>query len=268
MLASMLDALASKFYAAFAPLRGKNAEGGERIYHYHVQKTGGTSLNYMFLALGGENPEVVYERLHRRGTRGGVTTSGELTFVGWDPRLIQRGRYFYGFSHTPKYRLRLPEPTITVTCLRDACRRVLSLYKEFLEYKVHDVAHPCRVYSDRWIGGSFSDFLRNVPREELLQQLFMFSPCLDVDEAADAIADCSFVLRTEDLAAGIAVLSQRIGMTLAPIHTRRTSIEIDLTPAEERALRDILEPEYRLLEKVRFTARSPDGAFAAVVSRA
>jgi len=41
----------------------------QRIYLYHIQKTGGTSLNHMFLSLGGEDPSDVYRRLGGKDIR-------------------------------------------------------------------------------------------------------------------------------------------------------------------------------------------------------
>jgi len=222
--------------------------GFRRIYHFHVQKTGGTSLNHMFLALGGEDPRHVYGRLAGRDVKVRETISNDKIFVGWDKRLIQQGRYFYAFSHLARHQLRLPEGTFTVTCLRDPAERVLSLYREFLEYKINDVDHPCRTYSDKWLGNSFADFLNNIPKDELLQQLYMFSRQMQVTEALDGILSCSHILRNENFSVDCDVLSRKLQIDLQPMHIRRTSIKTDIDQGQLDRLRDLLEPEYRLLE--------------------
>ncbi|HLO15689.1 MAG TPA: sulfotransferase family 2 domain-containing protein [Anaerolineales bacterium] len=224
--------------------------GYQRIYLYHIQKTGGTSLNYMFLSLGGEDPLDVYNRLAAKGLKARRTLSNDKVYVGWDKKLIEDGNYFYAFSHTPKHRLRIPEETFTITCLRDPKKRVLSLYKEFFEYKLNDVDHPCRVYSDNWLGNSFHDFLRNAPQKELLRQLYMFSPTFDIEEALENILACSFFFRTEEFSQGCDELSKRLKINLLPLHVRKTTINAAIKESELLLLESILKPEYELMAKL------------------
>jgi hypothetical protein len=221
-----------------------------RIYLYHIQKTAGTSLNHMFLSLGGESPANVYARLGSKNLRIRRTISNNYIYVGWDVRLIQAGYYFYAFSHTPMHALRLPPGTFTITCLRDPKKRVTSLYKEYLAYKLNNVDHPCREYSDAWLGNSFGDFLKNTPKAELTQQLYMFSERMDVEEAFDKVLSCSFIFRIENFERGCKQLSQRLNIPLAPIHMRKTTVAVDFSNSELAALDDILEPEYRLMGKL------------------
>lgn len=218
-----------------------------RIYLYHVQKTAGTSLNYAFLSLGGENPADV--SLARLGT-GMRTISNKYVYAGWNVKLIQEGHYFYAFSHVPMHTLKLPSKTFTITCLRDPKKRVMSSYKEFLEFKVNNIDHPCRAYSDAWIGNSFGDFLKNAPKTELTQQLYMFSKRMDIEEAFDNILSCSFFFRTERFEQGLQQLSQHLNIMLAPSHMRKTTIAVDFSQSDLAALDAILEPEYKLIEKL------------------
>ncbi|MBL8797601.1 MAG: sulfotransferase family 2 domain-containing protein, partial [Planctomycetia bacterium] len=198
-----------------------------RIYQYHIPKTGGTSLNYMFLSLGGEDGRAVYQRLIHPDAPLRRTASGGKVFVGWDARLIEQGRYFYAFSHLPRHRLRLPARTFTVTCLRDPVRRVVSLYRELVKYRSWNADHPCRATTDAWLGASFRDFLHNIPRHELLAQLAMFSPRLEVGEALDGILACSFAFRTEDFAAGCAALGCRLHLPLTVLHARQSNHRVE-----------------------------------------
>jgi hypothetical protein len=233
------------------------ADGSCRIYHYHIPKTGGTSLNYMFLGLSGEATRSVYDRLIHPEARRRRTVSGGKVFVGWDRELIEQGHYFYAFSHLPRHQLALPERTFTFTCLRDPMERVVSLYRELLKYRSWDADHPCRATTDGWLGNSFQDFLKNVPRHELLAQLSTFSARLDVAEALDNILACSFSFRTEDFAAGCAALSKRLGLLLTAIHARQANRPVEVAQRDLQSLEALLEPEYRLLEQFDAATRSP-----------
>ncbi len=219
----------------------------QRIYLYHVQKTGGTSLNHIFLSLGGEDSRAVYDRLGKENGRRRTVSGGKI-YVGWDKRLIERGHYFYAFSHLPKYRLNLPAKTFTITCLRDPKQRVLSQYKEYLAFRINNIQHADRVFSDKWLGSSFGDFLKNIPKETLLQQLYMFSHNFDVAEAVESILSCSFFFRTEQFDAGCAELSKKLVIPFQPIHLRKAPIEVDIPERDLKCLESAVEPEYRLLE--------------------
>ncbi len=52
----------------------------ERVYLYHIRKTGGTSINHMFLSLGGEQGKEVYDSLSR--SRNLRIISNDKIFVG------------------------------------------------------------------------------------------------------------------------------------------------------------------------------------------
>lgn len=94
-----------------------SARKPKRIYLVHIRKTGGTSLNKMFLAESGREASEFYEKLGLAPQR--RLASNGLVFVGWHPRLLNRGNYFYGFSHVPLHQLKLRKGTFTVTCFRD-----------------------------------------------------------------------------------------------------------------------------------------------------
>lgn len=222
----------------------------ERIYHYHIQKTGGTSLNHMFLSSDGGNSRKLYNNLARENSLLRRVVSNDKVYVGWDKQLIENGRYYYAFSHIPMHQLKLKENTFTITCFRDPKKRVISFYKELLEYKLNDIQHPCRVYSDKWLGSSFQDFLKNVPKSELLQQLYMFSPSYSVDEAMENILSCSFFFKTEQFEEATNKLSEKLRIDLMPIHVRKSVSRIQLADKETNLLDSFLEPEYKLLHQL------------------
>ena len=99
---------------------------------------------------------------------------------------------YFAFSHMPYHEVAVPERTFTVTCLRDPSARLLSLYRMLMGYKANNVPHPCMKEQGKWLGNCFSDFLRNIPEEHLLNQLNMFSSECNVDEAFETISSLSY----------------------------------------------------------------------------
>lgn len=237
-----------------APAAAPGRHAYERIYHYHIRKTGGTSLNYMFLSLGGEPPEEVYRRLNADTTR--PVVSGGKAFCRHET-LIEQGQYFYAFSHTPAHRLRLPAGTFTLTCLRDPVERVLSYYRMLLYYQVNNIPHPCMKTESVYLGESFSDFLTRVPPSVLLNQLYMFSEQLDVEEAFGRITHCSHWMLLEDFDAGVRRLSEKLGIDLQPMHVRKSQCEVAVDERDRQRLTHLLEPEFRLLDRLRRLDTNP-----------
>lgn len=237
-------------------MEGYNIEGGfSRIYHIHVRKTGGTSVNQSFLSLGGEDPQAVYNRLGTSPRH--HVKSGARYFVGWDNVAIESGAYFFGFSHHPVHRLRLPSGTFTVTCLRDPVRRVLSHFRMLKKYR--EVGHnkPDHLYAGEigLVGGSFRDYLEKIPARHLFNQIYMFSKNLSADEAAENASACHAILWTQNLDRDIKALSGALKMDLETLHIGKTP---DAPVAEEdlERLREKLAPEYRFLEVL--AAARPD----------
>lgn len=220
-----------------------------RIYHIHIRKTGGTSLNYMMLGLSGRPGPQVYEEACREPYR--PIIGDDKIFLGWNPALIERGHYFYAFSHMPSHRLKLPPHTFTVTCLRDPAARIISLYTMIKGYQSEPAPDRRKQRQLLWLGNSFGDFLVNLPREELLNQIFMFSKNFDGIEAFDQIAGCSHYLLTEEFSEGVYGLAAKLQLPLEPIHVRKSAVVYDLAPRDLEELRNRLEPEYELYAKLK-----------------
>ena len=223
-------------------------DGSGRIYCYHVRKTAGTSLYLSFLALGGEDPMDVWRRI--TASRLPRTVSGHYSFVSNNRRLLAEGAYFYGRSHRAAADQPLPPKTFTVTVLRDPVERVHS----YFDYLVagDEPGVPGRVAeSERRVArDGFDAFLDRVPPRDLLNQLAMFSPGLELSEAADRIAACSAVFFTEDFTGGLARLGQRLDLPLSPQRARVTGTRSSLSHEQTERLRTRLEPEYELLRRL------------------
>lgn len=230
-------------------------DGAQRIYLFHVRKTAGTSLVRSFLALGGEDPSAVESRISSSllsRTKSGkyVVTCGRGT--------LQQGDYFFGWSHTAGHRLQLPGRTFTIALLRDPVARVLSYYRYLVAGDAAQNDMAWRVQGDEraLAGESFSDFLKNIPEEFLLNQLYMFSPRFNVSEAADKILSCSAIMMTETFEHDLHDLASALALPLEYRHERVTAPT--KAPVEEKeleALRDRLAAEYELLGKLEASGR-------------
>ena len=222
--------------------------GARRIYLVHVRKTAGTSLNHMFFALSGADPQQLYDELIHRPHHA-VAQNG-FVYVGWNPRLLERGLYFYGFSHIPFHKIRLPEKTFTVTCLRDPVERVISHYRMLVELKEAGSRHAALRTEGTWLGDSFADFLQRIPREHLLNQLSMFSPTLSVREAAENIESLSHYFFSDEFDQGVRDLNRKTELHLTPIHIRKTTASTHISQDDRDRLRDLMQPEYELLSRL------------------
>lgn len=223
-------------------------DGSRRVYHYHVRKTGGTSLNGSFMTLGHEDPQAVERRIARSALH--RTISGRYTFAAHHRRVLEEGAFFFGWSHLPSHRLRLPPETFTVTVLRDPVKRVLSHYNYLRAGDSPGTAFPAPASERRLAAGGLSGFIDELPRRDLLRQLFMFSRRYDVSEAVDRLLGCSAVLRTETFDADLAALGRRLALPLVSRHDRVSGSATAPTAAELDRLREELEPEYELLRRL------------------
>ena len=223
--------------------------GYKRIYLAHIRKTGGTSINNMFLALSGTDPAALYSLLARsQGTR---LIRNNLVFVGWNVRLLNRGDYYYGFSHTPLHELSLPERTFTLTCFRDPIERVLSHYNMLVDFRTNGIPHPCMRTEGQWLGKCFEDFLERVPRKHLQNQLFMFSRHFSIDEAVSRVRRLSYWFFGDNFDSGVSGLRFRTGLPLEPLHVRSARQHAQPPASTLSALREELDEEYAFLSVIR-----------------
>jgi hypothetical protein len=227
--------------------------GVERIYCYHVRKTGGTSLHLSFLGLGGEDPLEVQRRIERSSLH--RTTSGHYAFVAHQRNLLAQGHYFYGWSHLPAHRLTLPPRTFTMTILRDPLERVVSYYNYLRQGDAPGMAYPVGELERSLTSRGFGAFLDVVPKANLLSQLSMFSPTFDVPAATERIVGCSWVMFTDEYESGLSALAQKLSLALAPRRDRATKVVKDLPVPEGDRLREMLDPEYQMLAEVRTRLR-------------
>jgi hypothetical protein len=102
------------------------------------------------------------------------------------------------------------------------------------------------------VQGGFDAFLDRLAPHQLLRQVFTFSAALDVSEAADGVASCSYAFASEAFTTGLAGLAERLELPLVARRERVTSGTAPPTAAQLGRLRELLEPEYELLRRVGF----------------
>lgn len=231
----------------------KDAHYGDnyrRIYFYHIRKTAGSSIIQAFLAAGGEESKSVYRRLVQQPQHRAI--SDKYVYVGWRKYLIEGGLYTFAFSHIPYWELELPRDTFRFTIIRDPFKRAFSHYKILVNFSRQEgPMRPNIVPELSWLGKSMNDFLDKIPPDALLNQLFMFSKEFNVDEAYERICSCEHVMFTEDFDNGLAQLSAKTGFALEPNRTRTSRIEEDVDTSAIDRMREMVEPEMRLYQRLR-----------------
>jgi len=203
----------------------------------------------MFLSLSGEDSSYLYSRLAQSSDHR-LLSNGKI-YVGWNVKYINEGSYFYAFSHTPFHRLSLPAKTFTVSCFRDPVKRVVSHYNMLMEFHVNKIDHPCMATEAKWLGNNFDDFLSKVPKEHLLNQIYMFSPNFDVSEAVSNVQKLDHIFFSNNFNKGIDELNEKIGLTLKPIHIRKAAYKPQISDDSQAALKEMLHDEYRFLDSIR-----------------
>lgn len=230
------------------------AENYERIYHYHIRKSAGTSLNSAFWNLAGLSLKSVGRNLYSFGNG--------YVFVLNSKRAIDHGSYFFASSHNPSHQLNIPNNTFTVTVLRSPTQRVLSFYQYLYFIKNDPIAkiedpfwreahHEAQKYL---ANSSFHSFLDSISRPDLMPQLYMFSSSFNVSEGVDRASKCSSVLFTENFNEDILTLGKTLDLPLKPLHERKFSskkLEINLSPSEQDRLQEMLKYEIEFYEKIK-----------------
>jgi len=105
----------------------------DRIYNFHIRKTGGKSVLFMFMANECQDYYKKYEELYTNIDHRIIINN--KVFALWHPIILQQGNYYYGASHIPYHSLKLPDRTFTITCLSDPVDRIISHYKMLLRKK-------------------------------------------------------------------------------------------------------------------------------------
>ena len=203
----------------------------------------------MFFSLCNQDPKEVYQELQQ--TLNYRIIKKSMIYVGWNQPLIQRGNYFYAFSHIPLHKLSIQNNTFTITCFRDPIQRIISHYTMLMEYKVNGIYNNDMAVEGHYLGNTFLDFINQLPPEKLLNQLFMFSKHFDIDEALGQISNLDHYFFSEYFEDGIHELNSKINLNLKPLHIRKSNYKENIPPSSIDHLREMLDKEYRLISAIK-----------------
>jgi hypothetical protein len=220
----------------------------KRIYFYHIRKTGGTSINHAFFSLFGEMHDI-YEQLNSKWNHRLIIV--DKVIVGWNKVLIDQGDYFYAFSHIPMHKLEIKPDSFTFTCFRDPLKRITSHYKMLKNFVDEGIDHPSVKVEREFLGSSLDEFISLVPKEHLLNQLYMFSKDFNVNEAVEKVLSLDHYFFVEDFDRGMSELSKMIDIEVKSMHIRKSKMKKELIPANYDSIMELLKPEYEMYNKLK-----------------
>lgn len=237
------------------------------VYHYHLMKTGGTSLNHAFCAEafdpahaalranGGDAEDDPGRAVYRAAMRspGGRLALDPHVLVGFHRETIERGGFTFAFSHVPHHQLALPPGCLTVTVLRDPLDRIVSRFNHWYSpWRRGQLGHYRREDMAPLIEKGFGAFLDAAEPHELSHQLHFCSAEGDPFEALDRLRRVDVVLFTDRLDAGLEILNRRLGAALRlPASPAKQAREQAPISAQERdRARALLDAEFRFIGAV------------------
>ena len=233
----------------FSGPQGGGINGYDRIYHIHCRRAAGTSLNYMLLEQFTADAERCYQSIARSDDH--TLLANGMVFAGWTPEAVDGGRYQFGFSHVPIYKLHIPDNTFTICSLREPLARVLSYYRTLLALRDRSGSSSRSDSPVHFLGSSFSDVLNLAPLKLLCNQLHMFSAAYDVNEAVSRALRVSHIIFAGQFAEGVATLNERLNLRLVPQFRRRCEEDPVLLSSREIELaNELLEDEWEFFQQV------------------
>lgn len=229
----------------------KQLSDARRVYHFHIRKTAGTTVNIAFIGafFNDLDPKLAYESLST-SEKGDFFEAGKRV-VGWTKNELEEGIYNYGFSHMPYHKIIIPKGVKTFTCFRDPVKRVVSHYNMLKYFEVNAIDHPCMKYERHWIKEGFEGFVDAIPKEHLLNQLYMFSASFSVDEALNNLKNLDFIIMTEQLEIGMSSMGIQLDLAFKLGNEKKYNHRELINDSSLALLRQKLQPEYEMLEKMK-----------------
>jgi hypothetical protein len=226
-------------------------QGIDRVYHVHIRKSGGSSVNVAFWNLAN------YDL--KKARREPLLIGNKRSIVRYSDQLINEGNYFYASSHFPIWELNLKPQTFTFTILRDPYKRLVSLYKY---YKWVEQVDPKIGYEldpsfyvlksqKHLLNKTFHDFVNSLSDKYLFGNLFMFDKKLNVKKAIENLYKINRICFQDDLNLYTEELSNDLGLELRlPIAQRKfENVNFEISEGERKIAISLLEPEIDFYNK-------------------
>ena len=273
---SLLSPLARSLLPPATPLTAT----GQCLVHFHIQKTGGTSVNHAFYSLAFSNRLVHVARVLRieerfgslstmdRGRLCHIVSNRTTGFVrsktgGYcitrDPRLIAHNKASYLHSHSLPTSLLGNRGVFSFAILRDPVDRLLSRYRMDLAlWREDGLKHYGKDFSQDEMMSPLAYFRALQMRlpHEFFGILSTFSPRLNLNEGLANLERVNFVMRQACLQEDYRTLLTSTGAPLELLpeslgHAKsRHSAQFDPAQLGENVidyLREALQMEYSLV---------------------
>ena len=191
------------------------------IYHVHIRKSAGSSINNLFYLKGHTSLKEIY--------REPIYIKKGYVYVQHNKELIEKGMYYYASSHFPLWDLKLDPDTFTFTILRDPVDRLISLYKYYCwvaqvdpnEGMKSDPSYQTLIKQERLLNKSFREFVGELSNKYLHAQLYTFDKDLNMDSALKRLSKVNRVYFFEDIGAAINELSTYFNLPVDSITRER-----------------------------------------------
>lgn len=226
-----------------------SSNGYERIYHNHIRKCAGTSINKaMIKGMGGD--ENSYEELSNFFFHKMYLKHGPV--VGWNISAINRNSFYFGFSHEPLHKLKLEESTFVFSFIRDPIDRVISHFNMLKDAINTQLNHPMLRSESKWAFGDFNHFIKNVPKKYLCAQLYNFSETYNIEDAIDTIERSvnyiGDIYGTENNL--VPFLSSEFNLDIKYKHLRKSKSKTQLNKKQYEEVKSLLYEEILFYNRV------------------
>jgi hypothetical protein len=193
------------------------------------------------------DPAKIYSRVCRRGLDRAVWPQ----VAGFNKTLLVGGKWIYGFSHIPAWKLPSTMATYSFTVLRDPLDRALSLYSSTWAHAITGRQDPNTAFlsGSRPSSGGFLQFLSSLAPALRMNQLYMWSRNGDESEAHEIIARVTF--RFAGITRISEVLRESLGLNVDIPIVSQPKVRLESLPEDHQsdALR-LLEPEINFVYSV------------------
>ena len=228
-------------------------EGIDRVYHIHIRKSAGSSLNNLFFA----QADLTLKELWREP----LYIKNGRVFVQHQKEPINRGNYYYASSHYPVWDLQLPPKTFTYCILRDPVDRLVSLYKYYcwvaqVDDKTgyaNDPSYFVLLAQQNLLNKSFIDFVNELSPKYLYSQLFTFDKDLNPVKGIELLKQVNKVYFFDELNFAINDLVDTLALKPAPLSRERSfkNVSYTVTSEDRKLAAEILAPEIEFYNKAR-----------------